>query len=91
MKGNKALATRAVGWYRGDNAAYLAQKGLPSGRTATALAHFAGPAGAESLLTASPDAPVESVLGRAAVNANPQLKGKTVAETLDWARKFYRA
>ncbi len=91
MRGNKALETKMVGWYRAQNASYLAGKGLPSGRTATALAHFAGPQGAEALLTADPNASTESVLGRGAVSANPQLKGKTVAETLEWAKKFYRA
>jgi hypothetical protein len=91
MRQNKELARKAIGWYRGDNAQYLASRGLPSGRTATALAHFAGPAGAEKLLTADPSAPVESVLGQAAVNANPHLRGKTASQTIEWAKGFYRA
>lgn len=91
MRNNKELGRKAIGWYRGDNAQYLASRGLPSGRTATALAHFAGPAGAEKLLTADPSAPVESVLGQAAVSANPHLRGKTASQTIEWAKGFYRA
>jgi hypothetical protein len=91
MKQNKGLASRAIGWYRGDNAIALQDAGVPATAQTTALAHFAGPKGAVSLLKADPSAAVESVLGREAVNANPHLKGKTVAETIDWAKRFYHA
>lgn len=43
-------------------------------------AHFFGPTGAASVLSASPDTPVADILGQRAVKANPQLQGKTVAE-----------
>lgn len=44
-------------------------------------AHFLGPQGATSVLTAAPDTPVEQLLSARAIKANPQLKGK-VAGTL---------
>lgn len=88
---DSGLARQAVGWLRNDNAAYLRQQGLPATAATTALAHFAGAEGAANLLRASPDADVAAVLGSAAVNANPHLKGKTVAETLEWAERFYKA
>lgn len=50
------------------------------------LAHFAGEAGARKLYRADPNAAVDKVLGARVVNANPQLKGKTVGETIAWAR-----
>ena len=91
MKQNKGLATRAVGWFRGDNAVHLGNNGITPTAQNTALAHFAGPEGAVNLLKANPAAPAETVLGHGAINANPQLKGKTVSEVIDWARKFYHA
>ena len=91
MRSNRELASKAVGWYRADNAAYLAGQGLPSGRTATALAHFAGPQGAANLLKADPNTPAEEVLGQAAIRSNPHLRGKTASQVLEWARSFYRA
>lgn len=91
MRENKELARKAIGWYRGDNAVKLSSAGVAPTHQATALAHFAGPGGAIALYKADPSASVESVLGADAVNANPQLKGKTVAETIQWANNFYHA
>lgn len=90
MRQNKELARRAVGWLRSDNAASLAAAGVPATRETTALAHFAGAEGAAALLKSNPNAPVESVLGRKAVAANPHLRGMTVEQAINWARRFYR-
>lgn len=78
----------ATSAYARENRKVLADAGLPVTAATTYLMHFAGPEGGVALLKASPDTPVEQVLGQAAVNANPQLKGKTVAETIQWATNF---
>ena len=45
-------------------------------------AHYFGPQGAKSFLAAAPDTPIESILGKAAIKANPNLKGKTASQVL---------
>jgi hypothetical protein len=45
-------------------------------------AHYFGPSGAKSFLSADPNAPMESVLGKAAIKANPNLQGKTVSQVM---------
>jgi hypothetical protein len=67
------------------NASVLSRAGFEPNGTNLYLAHFAGVGGARSLLSADPNASVESVLGAQAVNANPFLKGKTVGQILQWA------
>jgi hypothetical protein len=51
------------------------------------LAHFAGPQGAVKVLSADPNAPVSSILGDAAVKANPFLQGMTAADLQAWASR----
>jgi hypothetical protein len=91
MRSNKELARKAVGWLRNENGKTLSANGIEPTRENTALAHFAGAKGATKLLKADPNAPVERVLGQAAVDANPHLRGKTAGETVAWARNFYRS
>jgi hypothetical protein len=43
-------------------------------------AHYFGPSGARSFLTADPNTPIADILGKAAVKANPNLQGKTVSQ-----------
>ena len=50
------------------------------------LAHFAGAGGARALHT-NPNAPVEAVLGKDAVEANPFLRGMNGRDVIDWAAK----
>lgn len=49
------------------------------------LAHFAGSQGAINLIKADPNASAGSVLGEAAVNANPFLRNMTAAQAVEWA------
>src|SRR3954464_10901515 len=49
------------------------------------LAHFAGPAGATSILGSDPGTPIERVMGANAVQANPFLMGKTAGDVVSWA------
>ena len=45
-------------------------------------AHYFGPTGAKSFLTADPATPIVDILGKAAVKANPNLQGKTAGQVL---------
>ena len=67
------------------NARELEKSGFEPNGANLYLAHFAGLGGARSLLRADANASVESVLGKAAVDANPFLKGKTVGQIRQWA------
>jgi murein DD-endopeptidase MepM/ murein hydrolase activator NlpD len=68
-----------------ENEGFLRARGhdITAGRLY--LAHFLGPAGAHSALSASPEATVLQVMGAAVVNANPFLRDKTMADLRDWA------
>lgn len=84
---NVALAKDMTGAYAADNQAFLKQKGLPVTPGTTYLAHFAGPQGAAGVLSADPNAPVESILSPDAIKANPFLKGMTAQGLQAWAAK----
>lgn len=45
-------------------------------------AHYFGPTGAKTFLTADPATPIVDILGKAAVKANPNLQGKTAGQVL---------
>jgi hypothetical protein len=45
-------------------------------------AHYFGPSGAKTFLSADPNTPIVDVLGKAAVKANPNLQGKNVGQVL---------
>lgn len=70
-----------------DNAKGLQAAGIAVNEGNLYLAHFAGIGGARAIIKANPNASVESVLGQAAVNANPFLKGKTAADVVAWAAR----
>ena len=45
-------------------------------------AHYFGPSGAKSFLSADPATPIVDILGKSAVQANPNLRGKNVGQVL---------
>ena len=63
-----------------QNKAALQKQGHQPDDLNTYLAHFAGAAGANKLLTADPNATLGQVLGDSVAKANPALANKTVAE-----------
>lgn len=71
--------------YASENGKTLSDAGLPVTPGTTYLAHFAGPSGAVSIMKAAPSAPAGSVLGEAAVKANPFLAKMTVSDLRAWA------
>lgn len=68
-----------------ENEAYLRNRGhaITAGRLY--LAHFLGPAGADTALRADPGASVHQVMGAAVVGANPFLRGYSIADLRTWA------
>jgi hypothetical protein len=80
---------RAAEWYASQNGAALSAAGLPAGPGELALAHFAGPQGAQALLRANPNTPAGEVLGEAVMRANPQLAGRTAGQVVDIYRRRF--
>lgn len=70
-----------------ENAASLTRAGLAVTEGNLYLSHFAGSGGARAILKANPNTPIEQVLSKDAINANPFLKGKTAGEVAAWAAK----
>lgn len=85
LKSNPELSRAMTEAYAADNGAILTGAGLPVTPANTYLAHFAGPQGAVKVLSADPSAPVESILGSKAVEANPFLRGMKAADLQAWA------
>lgn len=73
--------------YADDNSAVLRSAGLATTPGNVYLAHFAGPAGAKSVLSADPSTPVSAVLPPASIAANGFLNGKTAGWLTDWAAR----
>lgn len=71
--------------YAAENAGVLGQAGFQATPGNTYLAHFAGPQGAVKILGADPSAPVASIMGDAAVRANPFLANMTAGDLINWA------
>jgi hypothetical protein len=85
LKSDPQLSREMTAAYAADNGAILSKAGLPVTPGSTYLAHFAGPQGAVKVLSSDPNAPVGDILGAGAVNANPFLRGMTVADLQAWA------
>lgn len=85
LRTDPALSREMTQAYANQNSQALSAAGLPVTPGTTYLSHFAGPQGAISVLKADPSAPVGSVLGDAAMRANPHLRGMTVADLRAWA------
>lgn len=85
LKTDPQLSRQMTEAYAAQNGAILSKAGHPVTPGTTYLAHFAGPQGAVSVLSADPSAPVSSVLTPAAVKANPFLQGMTVGDLRGWA------
>lgn len=85
LRNDPVLSREMTEAYAAENGAKLSQAGLPVTPGTQYLAHFAGPQGAVSVLSADPNAPVASILGRGAVNANPFLQGMTAGQLQAWA------
>lgn len=85
LKSDPGIAREMTEAYAADNGSILANKGLPVTPGTQHLAHFAGPQGAFGILNADPSLPVGSILGEAAMKANPFLRGMTAGDLRTWA------
>ena len=89
LKNNPTVAKKMTAVLAQSNAKALSSAGLPVTPGTLYLSHFAGPAGAASILRALPSTPVENVLGADAIAANPRvLKGKTAGDVVAWANNL---
>jgi hypothetical protein len=70
-----------------DNAAFLRASGEAETAGNLYLVHFAGQGGARKLFDADPSTPVERVLGRDVIRANPFLEGMTAGDAIAWAHR----
>src|SRR4051812_28874149 len=77
LKTDPQLSRQMTEAYAAQNGAILSKAGHPVTPGNTYLAHFAGPQGAVSVLSADPSTPIDRVLTPAAVKANPFLQGMT--------------
>lgn len=68
-----------------ENEAYLRARGHSISAGRLYLAHFLGPAGADTALRADPSRSVLEVMGPAVVGANPFLRGYSIADLRGWA------
>jgi hypothetical protein len=85
LRTDPQLSRQMTEAYAAQNGAILSKAGHPVTPGNTYLSHFAGPQGAVSVLNADPSAPVASVMGSAAMKANPFLQGMTVGDLRAWA------
>jgi hypothetical protein len=83
---NPELQERLMDKLTQENSASLKSAGLPVNDATLYLAHFLGSSGANKLLRADANTPVERILGKKAINANPTvLSGRTVGQVAQWA------
>lgn len=87
MRSDPTLSAEMTKDYAEQNAPKLASDGHPVTSLTLALAHRLGPDGANTVLSAAPDAKMESVLPASVIKANPDMKGQTVAS---YAQKLYK-
>lgn len=85
LRSDPQLSRQMTEAYAAQNGAILSKAGHPVTPGNTYLAHFAGPQGAVSVLSADPATPIAEVLTPAAVKANPFLQGMTAGDLRSWA------
>ena len=85
LKTDPQLSREMTQAYADQNGKILSQAGHEATPGNTYLAHFAGPKGAVSVLSADPSAPVSQILGASVVKANPFLANMTAGDLRAWA------
>lgn len=87
LRSDPQLSREMTEAYAAQNGKILAQSGYETTPGNTYLAHFAGPKGAVSVLSADPNTPVSAILTPEAVKANPFLARMTAGDLRAWADK----
>lgn len=85
MRSDPALSKEMTDQYATGNRKFLADRGLPVTPGSTYLAHFAGPGGAQKVLSADPKTRVAELLSPAAIKANAFLAPMTAGDLTGWA------
>jgi Tfp pilus assembly protein PilF len=83
MRNDPAVSAEMTAVYGNENANYFARNAIPATTVNISLAHHFGAGGAVAIIRRSeqnPDAPIEAVVGRAVMRANPELAGQTVGQ-----------
>lgn len=87
LRADPQLSREMTAAYAAQNGKILSQAGHEATPGNTYLAHFAGPKGAVSVLSADPSAPVSSILSPDTIKANPFLARMTAGDLRAWADK----
>ena len=82
LRTDVVLARRAAAAFCRESVKYLKKRGLEPTFAHLRLAYLLGPADAARILQAPRQTPVPKLLSRAVVNANPFMRGMTVADLL---------
>jgi murein DD-endopeptidase MepM/ murein hydrolase activator NlpD len=87
LRNDPTLSREMVQNLARENESFLRSKGhsITAGRLY--LAHFLGPGGASTVLSATDDQRIIDVMGQGVVNANPFLTNYTVADLKNWAER----
>lgn len=85
LRADPNLSREMTAAYAAQNGQILTQAGHEATPGNTYLAHFAGPKGAVSVLSADPNTPVSSILTPDAIKANPFLARMTAGDLRAWA------
>src|SRR6185437_7885714 len=80
LRSDPNLSRQMIAAYAQDNTPKLASAGITPNAATLAMAHRYGPQGATAVLTAQPDAKLETVLSPHAIAANPTWKGQTAGD-----------
>lgn len=87
LRNDPTLSREMVQHYADENGAKLQAAGLPDNDGTRYLSHFAGPGGAQAVLSADPSTPVSQVLQPGQVAANPFVQPMTAGQLVDWASR----
>ncbi|QND55173.1 peptidoglycan DD-metalloendopeptidase family protein (plasmid) [Phyllobacterium sp. 628] len=87
LKSDPTLATEMVMNLANENEATLKASGIAGTAGNLYLAHFLGGGGAVSVLTASSEAQLSTLLDPSVFGANPFLYGKTAGWIIDWSNR----
>jgi len=85
LKSDPQISREMTEAYAAQNGQILSKNGHAVTPGNTYLAHFAGPQGAVSVLSADPSTPIDRVLTPGAIKANPFLQGMTAGDLRAWA------
>ena len=90
LRTDPALSRQMVRNLARENERFLVSRGHQITPGRLYLAHFLGPSGADKALRANAQATVLEVMGAAVVNANPFLRGKSIADLRAWSDRKMR-